>query len=605
MKREGKIRKQDDVEGSDAADTSGIGSVGRMRRRRRSRTEEGRGGGNFVREDDNNNNGGSPALSGALLLLALAVTWKYGSSSFSSSSLMWFGRKSQNQKDHHDGTGLDLTSVGLSLCGGIVVAAFVVFLMLARRALAGKIPKADRMEIRFGVMEAREVLQEMIEAAAADDDDDDNNTVASSSLRVRRMTTASQWLTLRVGLLALAKKYEKERQRSIRRREIRRRTFTTSSHHQREKKTKKGTSTDLDDDANSDDADTIGPPASGGTDASMDDLALLCQQAAYLGFRFVMMEEMGQEQDSRREKRGNPSAALDDNDLAAVQRSSWWTPAVVAVASGSVSLLALVAKNGAVRERHLLLEPRQYALRVPIRCLERSLEAAKRHQDEADGSTTQPAVTNGGVPSEEDGCGANQNNKFHAVEQQSAELMRKGCLLLGALSSPGESGSGGALTGDDIASIVVQEGGMRWIVDTLDWFRYHSDVANWALWALFTACYEHPVRKSALVDLQVVPAALNAIRNCPDSVEVARHGTALLFDLMRETEVDGGRRCASDLGGPDPWKVRRVALGCGLHAVLIRNMTTFRDEMDIMMMSQEILVGTDYQGDIPQYRPTR
>jgi hypothetical protein len=145
-------------------------------------------------------------------------------------------------------------------------------------------------------------------------------------------------------------------------------------------------------------------------------------------------------------------------------------------------------------------------------------------------------------------------------------------------------------------------------VDALDWFRYHADVANWALWALFTICYEKQECKSALVELDGIPSAIvGAMLNCPDSVEVARHGTALLFDLMRETEnEDAGASTADrDRMRKDSWKVRTAALGCGMHSVLLENMNSYPDEMDIMMMSQEILVGTNYQGEIPQYHPTR
>jgi hypothetical protein len=313
----------------------------------------------------------------------------------------------------------------------------------------------------------------------------------------------------------------------------------------------------------------------------------VCQEAAYLGLR-AALEEAGARQGADAGVRSRPPVAT-----------------VVAVASGSVSLLALVAKSRGVRERHAR-EPSRYGLGVPIRCLELSLEAARRHQESSDDGGGPRRQQRGGDADH----GVNKDGDPRGVEQQYAELARKGCLLLGALSSStgedfGGADGGGATSTDELASLVVQEGGMRWIVDALSWFRYHSDVANWALWALFTVCYEHPPRKSALLELEGIPAVLRAMRHCPDTVEVARHGTALLFDLLREPDNDGGGCGGGNVGGPDPWKVRRVALGCGLHSVLVQNMATFPDEMDIMMMSQEILVGTDYPGDIPQYRPTR
>ena len=50
----------------------------------------------------------------------------------------------------------------------------------------------------------------------------------------------------------------------------------------------------------------------------------------------------------------------------------------------------------------------------------------------------------------------------------------------------------------------------------------------------------------------------------------------------------------------DPWEVRRMALGAGFQAIVVRAMTEFSDSMDIMMMGQEMLIGTGYRGDIPQ-----
>ena len=49
--------------------------------------------------------------------------------------------------------------------------------------------------------------------------------------------------------------------------------------------------------------------------------------------------------------------------------------------------------------------------------------------------------------------------------------------------------------------------------------------------------------------------------------------------------------------------VRQAAVAVGLHEVLLQAMEDHRNKpdqaMDIWMMSQELLVGTNYQGEIP------
>jgi hypothetical protein len=228
-------------------------------------------------------------------------------------------------------------------------------------------------------------------------------------------------------------------------------------------------------------------------------------------------------------------------------------PADDAIVSASLSLLALVAKSREVRERHLY-QADLYGLDRPISCM---VDALQRAKDDDDPDTDK--------------------------EQDSAELQRRGCLLLGALSD-----------GDaDMAHQIVQEGGLDAILQAIMWYRFHEEVANWALWAIFILCYENRANKAAVVSSRGVPVVIQTMRHCPDSQEVARHGVALLFDLLRESGDDGGPAI-------DVWRIRNAALAAGLHEVVVNAMQAFSDSMDIMMMGQEILVGTDYQGPIPQ-----
>lgn len=248
-------------------------------------------------------------------------------------------------------------------------------------------------------------------------------------------------------------------------------------------------------------------------------LAKLCQEAVYVGLRNFP----------------------DDDEIVQV----------------AIALLALIAKDEGVRERHLF-EADKFGLDLPIRCMRAALERAQDLDD-------------------------------HRMEQTAAELQRKGCLCLGALSS----------SNPELAKQIVQEGGLEAILDAISWFRYHSEVANWGLWAIFNICYEDYANKMALVQFNGVAVSIEAMRNCPKSVHVARHATAILFDLMRDDDERPSH------GKLDVWKIRSAALDEGLHDGILNAMESFFDQMDIMMMGQEILVGTGFKGNIPQYHPIR
>lgn len=225
------------------------------------------------------------------------------------------------------------------------------------------------------------------------------------------------------------------------------------------------------------------------------------------------------------------------------------------VVAAALSLHALVAKDSKVRQRHLF-EADAYGLNLPVECMKASFQQAKEETNED-------------------------------REQQSAELQRKGCLLLGAL------GDGDA----DVATKIVEEDGLEAVLNTLNWYRYHEDIANWALWAVFILSYENPSNKIKTAELGGVAIIVQALRNVPGCLEVARHGIAILFDLLRE---DSSSPSHQQL---DIWRIRKSALAAGLHEAVIQAMGEFSSVMDIMMMGQDILSGTDFRGSAPQYQP--
>ena len=122
-------------------------------------------------------------------------------------------------------------------------------------------------------------------------------------------------------------------------------------------------------------------------------------------------------------------------------------------------------------------------------------------------------------------------------------------------------------------------------MDIANWFRYHEDVANWAMWAIFILCYDQLQNKIQFVRLAGITTILGLLEYNQSSLEVNRHCIAILYDLLREGNKAEGKQY-------DPWTLRRQALAAGLHNRVVKAMSEFSDSMDIMMMRQEMLIGT-------------
>ncbi|VEU42335.1 unnamed protein product [Pseudo-nitzschia multistriata] len=226
------------------------------------------------------------------------------------------------------------------------------------------------------------------------------------------------------------------------------------------------------------------------------------------------------------------------------------------IVDGSISLLALIAKEPIVRKRYKD-QAHEFGLNRPISVLKSVLARARNEEDEA-------------------------------KEEMLAEILRKGCLFLGAVCNESEDLG--------LSSVVLSKGGLELILEAAKWFRLHEEVSNWALWAIFTLSYDQLSIKARLVRLQGIQTICGIMENNQTSLEVTRHGTAILFDLLRERErVTVGFKW-------NPWEVRKIALASGLHERILAGMREFPDSMDIMKMGQEMLIGTGYRGDIPKFQ---
>jgi hypothetical protein len=264
----------------------------------------------------------------------------------------------------------------------------------------------------------------------------------------------------------------------------------------------------------------------------------------------------------RKYNNNNKSDRKDQDELSLMYQQLAYTtirlyPENDQIVAGSISLLALIAANKSVRKR-FKYQPDDYGLDKPIIVLKKALNRAKKEKDET-------------------------------KEELLAEILRKGCLFLGAACNNDE---------DDLhlSSIIVSEGGLELILETGNWFRLHEDVSNWVLWAIFTLCYDQIVIKLRLIKAQGIQTICTLIENNRTSLECNRHGIALLFDLLRENQSTEGVEW-------DPWEIRKMALSSGLHKIVLSAMDEFTDSTDIMMMGQEMLIGTGFRGNIPIHQP--
>lgn len=224
------------------------------------------------------------------------------------------------------------------------------------------------------------------------------------------------------------------------------------------------------------------------------------------------------------------------------------------IIAGSISLLALIATDGRVRKR-FKYQAEDYGLNLPISVLKKVLLRAKEEEDET-------------------------------KEEFLAEILRKGFLFIGAICNDGDK--------LDLAATMVYEGGLELIIESANWFRMHEGVANWALWSIFTLSYEKSSIKAQLIKLQGIQVICRLMEHNPSSLEVSRHGTALLFDLLRENNN-------LETSSYNSREVRKIALTSGLHDRVKSAMNEFSDSKDILMMGKELLIGTGFRGEIPKY----
>lgn len=115
------------------------------------------------------------------------------------------------------------------------------------------------------------------------------------------------------------------------------------------------------------------------------------------------------------------------------------------------TLLSLVANGNDDIQRRLWEDPNHNDIEFFIKVMRDSLNRAKMEEE----------------PTENE-------------ERLSAEIQRKGCLLLGGFDNV------------DASTKIIKLGGLSVLIDAMQWYRFHAGVCKWALWAVFNLCYDRP-----------------------------------------------------------------------------------------------------------------
>jgi len=271
------------------------------------------------------------------------------------------------------------------------------------------------------------------------------------------------------------------------------------------------------------------------------------------------------------------------------------------ITSSCFSLLALIAKDESVRQRilqhsssssstttnttypshylttdcketielvlpnnsTLLLNVSSYSIAIPIQAMRESLRRAKI-----------------------------ETKQEESTERISAELQRKGCVFLGALAD-GNS---------DIVVSIIQAGGLDVVLEAVDWFRFLPEVANWSLWTIFIFTYHFPptfpkmdlfFSRSSTTNSAPTTSTNNnglsricrVMKDIPKSMDVQRHGVAILFDVLREV-VTSENSTAIHM----QQQMRIVAImNAGVYSAVQSAMINFPNCSEIQLMGTQIL----------------
>jgi uncharacterized membrane protein len=276
------------------------------------------------------------------------------------------------------------------------------------------------------------------------------------------------------------------------------------------------------------------------------------------------------------------------------------------ILSTAISLLALVAKDTAVRERFLISSMTTTTTKTKTTTLSRSTNNFHiRILLQIIQSSLWRIIQQQAEEEEEQ----QQQQADHEDEILAAQVQRKSFLWMGALADQNPK----------LASLLVDEGGMDCIKNAMDWFRHHSQVNNWGLWAIFQLCLDHTANQAEWVRKGGLSITCRAIQihhhdsSCDESsssssLDICRHGLAILYDILRQPPNH-----SSSTSHHSPYRasilthqiseLRKIAIAAGLHDAVYAAMVAHPDSREVMGMGTEILVSTGFRGPIIPMHP--
>jgi hypothetical protein len=205
------------------------------------------------------------------------------------------------------------------------------------------------------------------------------------------------------------------------------------------------------------------------------------------------------------------------------------------------------------------------------------------HFEEAGGAAVAPVVLAMRTVLSLDQAGADTPDEKRS--RRCAEVQRLGALILGAVCDER----------NELKTAVVDEGFAAALLEAMDWFRHHEPLAQWALWALFNATFNHTSNKVDLVRKGALKTVVTAMDAHPNSAGVQRQAVALLFSCLMQGSTAGADGSSGVVVADVP-RMREVASSQGMNEAVEAACKAHPKDKSIQGMGQQILAASSAGG---------